>query len=77
MEGDLILENYQPFLMHFMPFINYRKSKTIFKPSLNSHVYSDTLYEIKRDELKGLFSAFPLEERLQFRIFNFQKEKQG
>ena len=32
------------FLMHFMSFINYRKSKTIFKSSLNSPVYWDTLY---------------------------------
>ena len=30
--------------MHFMSFINYRKWKTIFKLSLNSHVYWDTLY---------------------------------
>ena len=30
------------FLMHFMSFINYLKPKTIFKSSLNSHVYRDT-----------------------------------
>ena len=31
---------------HFMAFINYRKSKTKFKLSFNSHVYWDTLYYI-------------------------------
>ena len=32
------------FLKHFVSFFNYRKSKTIFKSFLNSHVYWDTLY---------------------------------
>ena len=44
---DHILESLlaaQSFLMHFMSFINYRKSKTIFKSSLNSHAYWDTLW---------------------------------
>ena len=31
------------FLMHFMSFVDYLKSKTIFKASLNDHVYWDTL----------------------------------
>ena len=29
-------------LIHSLSFVIYRKSKTIFKPSLNSHVYWDT-----------------------------------
>ena len=35
------------FLMHFMSIMNYRKSKTIFLLSLNSHVYLDTLYSLQ------------------------------
>ena len=34
------------FLMHFMSFMNYRKSKAICKSSLNSHVYWDTLHHL-------------------------------
>jgi len=38
--------DFQSFLMHFMLVINFQKSKTIFKSSLKSHVYWDTLYDI-------------------------------
>ena len=46
-KADPILESsldVESFLMYFMSFINHQKSKTIFKSSLNSHVYWDTLY---------------------------------
>ena len=33
-------------LQHFMSFINYRKLKTIFMTSLNSHVYWDTYINV-------------------------------
>ena len=46
-----------------MSFINYRKSKTIFKLSLNFHVYWDTLcnetHFIIMDNLK-YFQALPI-----------------
>ena len=38
------LWTFKLFLMHFILFINNRKSRTIFKLSLNSHVFWDTLY---------------------------------
>ena len=38
------LWTFKLFLMHFISFINNWKSKTIFKLSLNSHVFWDTLY---------------------------------
>ena len=40
------IRRFNLFLMNFMSFINYRKSKTIFKSSLNSHVYWDTLFDM-------------------------------
>ena len=39
-------QTFNLFLMHFMSFINYQKSKMIFKSSLNSHVYWDTLQNL-------------------------------
>ena len=39
---DFVLEsslNFQSFLLHFMSFNNYRKSKTIFKSSFNSIIF--------------------------------------
>ena len=42
--GKLIRRSIFLFDAHIMSFINFRKSKTIFKSSLNSHVSWDTLY---------------------------------
>ena len=48
-----------------LPFTKYRKSKTTFKTSLNSHVYWDTLY---------LTIQYNTVKRSEFKLVQFYKE---